>query len=85
MQTVSIILQQAVALYSFLIFAYVILTWFPNARITHTVRTALSPVVEPFLALFRRAIPPISGVDFSPIIAILVLRILSSFIIRFFN
>ena len=32
-------------------------------------------VVEPYLALFRRFIPPMSGIDFSPIVAIVVLRL----------
>lgn len=84
MGIVGVVLEQAISLYQILIFIYVILTWFPQARIALSIRTALAPIIEPFLALFRRAIPAVSGIDFSPIIAILVLRILSSFITRLF-
>lgn len=82
MDLVKLILNQAISLYQLIIFVYVIVTWFPNWSVTHAIRNAFAPIVEPFLALFRRAIPAVSGVDFSPIIAILVLRILSSFISR---
>ena len=43
--------------------------------ILERIREALGMVVEPYLALFRRFIPPMSGIDFSPIVAIVVLRL----------
>lgn len=82
MQIVSTLLYQALSLYTLLIFIYVIVTWVPNAKISIAIRQALGPIIEPFLQLFRRAIPAVSGVDFSPIIAILVLRIMQSLVLR---
>jgi YggT family protein len=41
----------------------------------HPVRAALDSIVEPMLVPIRRALPPMAGFDFSPIILILVIRI----------
>ena len=34
---------------------------------------ALAQIVEPFLNLFRRFLPPFGGMDFSPVVAFFVL------------
>ena len=56
-----------------LIIIEVILSWVnPYAPIAPTVRALTDPVLRPF----RRILPSISGVDLSPILAFLALRIL---------
>jgi YggT family protein len=42
----------------------------------HPVRRALDRIVDPFLAPIRRFLPPMAGLDFSPIILIIVLQVL---------
>ncbi|HUN23310.1 MAG TPA: YggT family protein [Anaerolineales bacterium] len=42
-------------------------------------------IVEPILAPFRRIIPPMGGLDFSPVAAILALQILGSILTRIFR
>ncbi len=42
----------------------------------------LRDVCEPFLRLFRRVVPQIGGIDFSPILAILTLSIVNSLIVQ---
>ncbi|RJE90753.1 YggT family protein [Paenibacillus sp. 1011MAR3C5] len=60
--------------YSYLIIGYVLLSWFPNARESF-IGQLLGRIVEPYIGIFRRFIPPIGGVlDLSPIIAIFALR-----------
>ncbi len=55
-----------------LIILEVILSWVnPHAPIAPTVRALTDPVLQPF----RRVLPSIAGVDLSPILAFLVLRI----------
>jgi YggT family protein len=34
----------------------------------------LSPITDPYLNIFRSFIPPLGGIDFSPILAILALQ-----------
>ncbi len=56
-----------------LIFLEVILSWVnPNAPIAPTVNALTEPVLRPF----RRVLPTIGGIDLSPILAFLALRIL---------
>jgi YggT family protein len=61
-------------IYFYMIIAYVLLSWIPNARESF-VGQLLGKAVEPYLAPFRKLIPPIGGmIDISPIIAIIALR-----------
>ena len=42
---------------------------------------AIGKIVEPYLGVFRNVIPPISGVDLSPIVALFVLNLVGRFAI----
>jgi len=61
--------------YTWLIILNVVLSWFPQSRYHPLVRWVYS-CTEPFLSLFRRWIPSIGGLDFSPLAAMLSLWIL---------
>jgi len=70
------VLLQLISVYSFVIFIYIIMSWIPGARESQ-IGYFLGSIVEPFLEPFRRIIPPIGGmIDISPIVALLVLRLL---------
>ncbi|OBZ17882.1 cell division protein [Bacillus sp. FJAT-26390] len=57
-----------------MIIGYVLLSWLPNARESF-IGVFLGKMVEPYLGIFRRFIPPIGGMlDLSPIIALFALR-----------
>lgn len=43
--------------------------------------TAIKDVTDLYLNLFRKIVPPIGGLDFSPIIAVIALQVLNSLII----
>jgi YggT family protein len=61
-------------IYTFMIIGYVLLSWLPNARESF-IGHFLGKLVEPYLSIFRRFIPPIGGMlDISPIVAIFALR-----------
>lgn len=72
-----LILVRLVDVYTFIIFIYVLLSWFPRkSGLLADVDNVLSKICEPYLGLFRRFIPPIGGmIDISPIIAILALQL----------
>jgi YggT family protein len=48
----------------------------------HPVRRSIDSVVEPMLAPIRRFVPLIGMLDFSPIILIILIQVLSNLIIR---
>ena len=74
--------------YLILIFAYILTSWVPlpyNVWLNR-VQRFLYDVVDPYLRLFRRILPGLSlgglGLDFSPIIATIVLFVARAFVIR---
>jgi YggT family protein len=62
-------------IYFYMIIGYVLLSWFPNARESF-IGQLLSKLVEPYLSIFRRFIPPIGMIDISPIVALFALGFL---------
>lgn len=51
------------------------LTFFPRVDERHPVVVFLDQVTGPILRPFQRMMPPMAGMDFSPILAILTIRI----------
>nr|WP_262336271.1 YggT family protein [Lactiplantibacillus plantarum] len=71
------IISRLFQLYQLAIVVYILMSWFPEAYNTR-VGQFLGQICEPFLSIFRRFIPAIAGLDFSPIIALLVLQLAES-------
>lgn len=67
------ILLTAINLYTFLLFASILMSWIPNLK-ESKFGQMISSVTDPYLDIFRKFIPPFGMIDFSPIIAILALR-----------
>jgi YggT family protein len=63
--------------YSTLLLIRVLLTWFPNINWYNQPFAALSQISDPYLNLFRSIIPPLGGMDFSPILAFVVLNVVT--------
>lgn len=78
MQTVVNVLLALINFYSILIVVYVLMSWIPQGvnRVVEDIRSVLASICEPYLGIFRRVIPPLGMVDFSPIVAILVLELI---------
>lgn len=68
------------------IFARILLSWLPVAGINvdryNPIIRVLYDITDPILEPFRRIIPPIGMVDISPIVAVLVLNLVSSLILE---
>jgi YggT family protein len=67
-----------VQIYVALLIIRVLLTWFPNVNWYNQPFSALSQITDPYLNLFRSIIPPLGGMDFSPMLAILLLQFVGS-------
>jgi len=64
-----------------LVIVKVILSYFMDPY--HTVRQTIDNLVEPLLAPIRRVVPLVGMFDFSPLILIILVQILSSVLISF--
>ena len=74
--------------YTLLIIAYILTSLFfnfggrvPYARWSSAILGFLRDVTEPYLSIFRRFIPSIGPLDFSPVVAILVLQIVGGIVV----
>ena len=70
--------------YLILIFARIVLSFFPRLPYNPTLRTVVGfihEVTDPYLNLFRRFIPPIGPLDLSPILAIFLLYIAQALVV----
>lgn len=78
------IVKTLIDFYSFLVLAYCLLTWFPirSGSLLEDIGMVLQSIVGPYLNLFRRFLPPMGGIDWSPVLAILVLNMLETLVIR---
>jgi YggT family protein len=63
-----------------LIMVRVLITWLPGMDRSNPIVRVLAAIVDPVLAPFRRVLPTFSGIDFSPLLAIIVLGALAQII-----
>lgn len=88
MITLIYLIYLALMIYGWLIVARALLSWFrprPGSSVSIVYRV-LSRLTEPYLRLFRRAVPTARvgsvGVDFSSVVALIVLFIVIEMLVR---
>jgi YggT family protein len=64
-----------------LVIVSVILSYFMDPY--HPIRRGIDSVVEPMLAPIRRVVPLLGALDFSPLVLIILIQLLSNLIVRF--
>jgi YggT family protein len=62
------ILGPILGVMTFLFIFRIILTWYPQVNLNRLPFNLIAWPTEPFLALLRKLVPPIGGVDITPII-----------------
>ena len=73
------LIAQLIDLYSLVVLAAVVLSWVQVDRrnpVAVFVRSLTDPILEPI----RRALPPMGGLDFSPMVLLFALQILKGFV-----
>lgn len=73
------VVNLVVDLLTLLIILHVILSYVLSPY--HPVREALDRVVEPMLAPIRRVLPYTGGIDFSPVVLLLVVQLIGRLVI----
>jgi YggT family protein len=66
-------LSSFISIYLVLLTIRILLTWFPNVNWSSQPFAALSQVTDPYLNIFRSVLPPMAGIDFSPMLGFLLL------------
>ena len=90
MTALILLIDQIVNLYIWTLLAYVIINWLVAFRIINPwqpiVRMAihfLGRIHEPLMALVRRYLPDLGGIDISPIVLLLAIQFLRNLLIGF--
>ncbi len=74
-QTLLIIITTLVNILSLLVIIDAILSWFVSPF--SPIRGAMGRILQPMYAPIRKIIPPLGGMDFTPIVLLLLLRVIS--------
>lgn len=77
------IVDSLINFYNILIIVYCLLTWIPmnpNGLLAD-IGAVLDGIVGPYLNFFRRIMPPMGGIDFSPVIAVLALTLIERILV----
>lgn len=61
-------------IYLILLLVRVSLTWFPNVNWYAQPFYSLSRLTDPYLKIFRGIVPPLIGIDISPILGFILLQ-----------
>lgn len=78
------ILSTVLQIYSLILLARVLLSWFPNIDRNSSIVRFLYEATEPILQPIRQALPRTGGIDFSPLIVLVGIQVLNSLLIRLF-
>lgn len=62
------------------VFAHVVLSYF--MRYDHPIRQAIDTMVEPLLIPIRRIMPTMGGLDFSPMVLIILIQLVEQLLIQ---
>ena len=73
--TILLVLLKTLGIYSTILIIRVLLTWFPNLDMSNPIIQNLCAITDPYLNFFRGIIPPLGGLDLSPIWAFVVIRV----------
>lgn len=74
------ILVQLIDIYSLVVLVAVVISWIrlpPNNPVVQLVETLTAPLLVPI----RRVLPPMAGLDFSPMLLLFLLQLLKNFIV----
>ena len=85
--TIASFVDVFIGVYILLILAYIIMSWIrlPYSVWLNRIQSFLHDVVDPYLRVFRRFVPPVGPLDLSPMIAVIVLIVLQQLIHTILN
>jgi YggT family protein len=76
---IKYVINAIIAILSILVFLETLLSYF--VREENDFRRVLGKILNPIYQPIRRLVPPLSGIDFTPLIAIILLQVLDAILI----
>lgn len=70
------LIARGISIYQILLIIFILMSWVPSMR-ENAFGRFLEKIVEPYLAVFRKFIPPLGMIDISPIVAIYALNLIN--------
>ena len=69
------LISALVNFYEWLVIIWCFMSWFPlrEGSLIYDIAVVIDRIVRPYMHIFRRFIPPLGGMDFSPIVGLFVL------------
>lgn len=83
MREIAEVLIQFITVYRLLLLGRILLSWLPNLDWYKQPFRFIAAVTDPVMEPFRRLIPPLGGIDFSPIILFFLLSLLQDLLFKF--
>lgn len=77
------LVHQVVLLLSLLVVVRVVLSWVPSVDYGQPLIMLIVRITDPVLQPVRRVLPPMGGLDLSPVVAILLLNLAEQLLDRF--
>jgi len=71
-----------ISVYALVVFLYVLTSWIKLPYSLSPVQRFLADVCEPYLRLWRRVLPTMGPLDFSPMVAIFALVVLGQIVVN---
>jgi len=78
---ISVILAIGLGIMTFFFIFRIVLTWYPQIELTKFPFNIIAIPTEPFLVITRKIVPPLGGVDISPIIWVGICSLLREILI----
>jgi YggT family protein len=78
---ISVILAIGLGIMTFFFIFRIVLTWYPQIELTKFPWNIIAIPTEPFLVITRKIVPPLGGVDISPIIWVGICSLLREILI----
>ena len=75
------ILLYIIEIYTWIVLASVLLSWVPSLR-ENVVGHWIESVTEPVFAQVRKVLPPLGGLDLTPLAVLLLLRLIRNVLLR---
>ena len=84
MQSLANVIYSLTNVSEFVIVAWCFLSWIPRSPdgLMNDIAEVLDRLVRPYVSLFSRFIPPVMGMDFSPVVAVLGLQVIQQVLVR---